>query len=81
MGLFGSLFGNGGKDLGAELIEAAKAGDIEKAKHLLAKGADVNARRNDGATALMMASLQGHAEVVKGLLAKRADVNARRNDG
>ena len=48
---------------------------------LLAKGADVNAKNQDGWTALMCASLDGHKEVVELLLAKRADVNAKANDG
>lgn len=58
MGFFGSLFG-GGK-LGKELIEAAKAGYTEKVKSLIAKGADVNAKNEKGAIALMLASNKGH---------------------
>ncbi len=40
---------------------------------LLAKGADVNAKDNDGGTALIMASQEGHAGIIQTLLAKGAD--------
>ena len=48
---------------------------------LLAKGAEVNAKNNNGVTALMAASLSGHLEVLQALLAKGADVNAKANNG
>jgi len=64
---------------GQDLINAAENGDVAKVKVLLAKGADVNAKANNGATALIMASQNGHLEVVKALLAKGADVNAKAN--
>jgi ankyrin repeat protein len=48
---------------------------------LLARGAAVDARANDGSTSLIMASDRGHLDVVRELLARGADVNARRNDG
>ena len=38
-------------------------------------------RRDNGATALMVASDNGHLDVVQALLAKGAEVNARDNDG
>ncbi|MFX0200286.1 MAG: ankyrin repeat domain-containing protein, partial [Candidatus Hodarchaeota archaeon] len=63
------------------LMEAASKGDTEKVHALLAKGADVNAKDNDGLTALMRAALQGHTDTVHALLAKGADVNAKDNDG
>jgi uncharacterized protein len=44
---------------------------------LLAKGVDVNAKRNDGVTALMLASQNGHKDVVELLLDKGADINAK----
>ena len=57
-------------------------GHTEVVEQLLAKGADVNAKRNDGVTALIMASQQGHTEVVKQLLAKKGvDVNGKANNG
>ena len=39
---------------------------------LLDKDAEVNAKRIDGATALMVASQNGHREVVRALLEKGA---------
>lgn len=50
-------------------------------EHLVAAGADVNAKRNDGVTALWLAAQEGHTEVVNVLLAAKADVNAKKNDG
>ena len=64
---------------GQDLINAAKNGNIAGVKALLAKGADVNAKANNGGTALIAASEHGHLEVVKALLAKGADVNAENN--
>jgi ankyrin repeat protein len=48
---------------------------------LLANGADIDAKRIDGATALFVASQNGHHEVVRELLAKGADIQAKRIDG
>jgi ankyrin repeat protein len=48
---------------------------------LLGKGTDVNAKTDEGVTALMAASMNGHAEVVELLLAKGADVNSKANNG
>ena len=51
--------------MGAELIEAVKAGDKEKVKSLLSKDTDVNDRDKFGWTALMGASYKGHSGVVE----------------
>ena len=48
---------------------------------LLDRGADVNAKTNNGVTALMMASLQGHPSCISMLLDRGADVNAKNNNG
>jgi hypothetical protein len=37
------------------LLEACKKGQLERVKELIAQGADVNAKRNDGVTILMQA--------------------------
>ena len=60
-----------------DLISAAFRGDAAAVQALLAKGADVNAKNNDGVTALMVASENGHLDVVQALLAKGAEVNAK----
>ncbi len=48
---------------------------------LLARGASVDARTDDGSTSLIVASEAGHLDVVRELLARGADANARSNDG
>src|SRR5262245_15265781 len=56
---------------------AARKGDAAALKALLAKGADVNAKTDYGATALSFASDKGHVEVVKVLLEHKADLNVK----
>ena len=63
------------------LIEAASMGDTQKVQTLLEQGTDVNAKDDDGSTALMAAATYGHIEVVQNLLAQGADVNAKDNNG
>ncbi|MDP6417480.1 MAG: ankyrin repeat domain-containing protein, partial [Gammaproteobacteria bacterium] len=46
------------------------------AELLIAEGADVNAKTNDGRTSLHNAAWKGHVEIAKLLIAKGADVNA-----
>jgi ankyrin repeat protein len=40
-------------------------------------GADINAKEDDGMSALLKASCEGHVDIVKMLLEKGADVNAK----
>jgi hypothetical protein len=60
-----------------EFFAAARKGDVEAMKTLLAKGVDVNSKTSYGATALSYACDRGHTAVVRLLIEKGADVNAR----
>ena len=64
-----------------ELISAAKDGNVAAVQALLAKGAEVNAKNEDGMTALMAASADGSLDVAQALPAQGTDVNAKTNDG
>ena len=63
------------------LNRAAIKGKTERAKVLLAKGADVNAKDDDGWMALHYAAFHGHTELAEVLLAKGADANAKTKKG
>ncbi len=63
---FVSLFSlNSYADDAKDLIDAAKKGDTAGIKALLDKGADVNAKNNNGVTALIWASKKGHTGIVQ----------------
>ena len=73
------------KDLNLTLINAVENprgespyedGLTEMVAGLLARGADVDARASDDATALMLAAKNGHTEIIAKLLDQGADVNA-----
>lgn len=66
-------------DLDADLIKASYSGNLPEVERLLNNGANVNAKRDDGITALMGASIEGHEDVVALLLAKGVDVNEKGN--
>jgi ankyrin repeat protein len=51
--------------LGAELVRATRAGNVEEVKSLLARGADVTFRDSDGFSALDRARDLGNAEILK----------------
>ncbi len=61
--------------LNNQFLEAVDNDNLEKAKALLAKGADVNALDEFGETALISQSREGNIEFVKFLLENNADVN------
>jgi ankyrin repeat protein len=78
--LFLSLTGTGMTSAATpdeDLIKAAFDGQASEVKRLLDEGANVNAKRENGMTALMGASLAGYQEVVELLLARGAEVDAR----
>ncbi len=64
-----------------EIVEAARQGNVQAVRSLLDQGADVNAARGDGLTALHRAAERGHAEVAELLIAASADVEAKTRIG
>jgi hypothetical protein len=63
------------QNINEELIVAARKSNVEAVKTLLAKGADVNAKTEYGATPLFFACDRGNIEIVKILIDAGADVN------
>jgi len=57
--------------------DAAEEGDLAGVQAELDKGANVNAKNQNGATPLHRAAWFGHKEIVELLIAKGADVNAK----
>jgi FOG: Ankyrin repeat len=51
------------------LMKAAMGGHVEIARELIALGADVNAKTDEGVTAIMIAAFNGHADVVEAIVA------------
>ncbi|XP_070549748.1 uncharacterized protein [Ptychodera flava] len=68
-----------------DLIDAAKGGDVERAKSLIDDGFDVNGRgcfrARLNSTALHASSGAGHADVTELLIKHGADVNAKNRSG
>ena len=58
------------------LLFAAMSGDVESARLLLDRGADVNDTAADGNSALVLAAFQGHGAVARLLLERGAHPNA-----
>ncbi|MEI6025082.1 MAG: ankyrin repeat domain-containing protein [Betaproteobacteria bacterium] len=78
--IFG-LFG-GDKKRVAEMIAAARAGDTEKVKQLLSKGADINAPEPEsGDTPLLAAIDKGQWATAEYLLKQRPDLNLEDKNG
>ena len=55
--------------------EAALNGQSAEVTKMLEEGADVNAKDQDGRTALMYAAFNGHTEIIEKLIRKGASVN------
>jgi ankyrin repeat protein len=56
-------------DVNEDFLKAAERGDLSAVESLIANGADINAKLNNGKTALMLATQNGHEEI-KELLIK-----------
>lgn len=67
--------------MSAELIAAAKAGDADTVRSLLAAGADPDQAGEAGETALMAAAGQGHLAVVQALIEAGAKADATDDNG
>ena len=63
------------------LISAAESNNVAEVRRLIAAGANVNAKDNNGVTALMGAAQNNAADVAKLLIEAKADVNAKNNNG
>ena len=63
------------------LMRAVRDGKSDIVAGIIDAGMDVNARDNDGNTALIIAVASQHPEIVGLLIEKGADVNAKDNDG
>jgi ankyrin repeat protein len=60
----------------APLVEAAKSGKLDMVKLLLANGADIEQKCNDGQTAMHWASMKGYHPIVKALIGAKGSVTA-----
>jgi ankyrin repeat protein len=60
---------------------ASRRGQVEIARMLIERGADVTAQNNDGWTPLHLALVDGEVEVARMLIERGADVTAQNNDG
>lgn len=64
-----------------DFLLAASKGDLARLRQYLGTGGDVNARDNEGRTALMSACSGDHIDIVEFLLAKGASPNLKDQDG
>ena len=69
-----------GETIESALFVASQNGQVEEAKSLLERGAQINFQTNDGTSALHIASQNGHVDVAKLLLEKGAKVDLLNND-
>lgn len=63
------------------LFECSAAGDVQRVKKLIAKGADVNATNKVGSTALMLASRDSGLEVMEILIDSGANIDTQNSQG
>jgi hypothetical protein len=65
----------------ADLLVAARKGEIAAIERLLAEGAHVSERNTRGTTAIMVAAMYGHAATVKFLQSTGASITEKDDDG
>jgi len=70
-----------GGRIDTDLLSASAWGRTSILLSLVSRGAQINARADNGDTALLLAAAYGHAETVDALLALGADVNAKNKLG
>lgn len=63
------------------LMYAVWVGNAEAVKHLLSKGADINAEDSEGITPLLLAVFKDRTEIATVLIEQGADINASAHDG
>ena len=64
-----------------DFMKLCRSGRAEKVEDAVTKGADVNAKDNEGRTVLMQAAQNGHTRTAEVLLKHGANVNAKDNNG
>ncbi|NIM29359.1 MAG: ankyrin repeat domain-containing protein [Gammaproteobacteria bacterium] len=64
-----------------EYLSALERGDLDTAARLVPSGVDVDARRSDGKTLLILAAKENDVILVRRLIAAGANVNATTNNG
>jgi hypothetical protein len=64
-----------------QLLSAASSGDTARATRLLGDGADVDAKNNQGDTALLLAAKAGKIDTARLLIEKGANIEAKDNVG
>ena len=69
------------EDLNRELRDASWNGDIDRVMSLIARGADINSRDNDGRTALHIACTDTKKDIAILLIESKADIYIKNNDG
>ncbi len=63
-----------------DLIRASAAGEVERIRSLVGRGAKVNARLKNGATPLLAAAVAGRTDAVQLLLVQGAELKTRYKD-
>ena len=71
------IIGGGNLAFAGPLHDAARDGDLEQIRSLIAGSAELDARGENGETPLILAILEGHADAAELLIEQGADISAR----